>query len=493
MTAARLERAADLVDHEGGQRFAFDVLGEHDERLAALHDLLENRQQVAHGGDLRTDVEDVRVVEDRFHPLGVGHEVRRDEALVEAHALDELHLHAEGLALFDGDDTVLADAVDGVGDERTDFGIGGGDAGDLGDLLLGLDVLGQVTQRRERSLDGGLDALLQRHRVGAGGDVLQALADHGPRQHRGGGGAVTGDVVGLLGDFLDELGTQLLEWILELDLLGDRYAVVGDGGSTPLLLQHDVAALGAQGDAHCVCELVHTALERPAGLLVERDQLGHLRSECFSVSTLNMRVLIVRPFTLWRQRVHYRPAGAGGPEVVVVMPAYNAAQTLRSTWESIPQGVVDEVLLVDDSSSDATLQEAAALPIRTIALPHNVGYGGNQKTCYLEALRLGADVVVMLHPDGQYDPVLLPDLVAPIVAGDADLVLGSRMLTQGGARAGGMPLYRFVANKALTRSRTHRCARNSPNFTPAIARIRVRFSKRCRSCATPTPSSSTRR
>ncbi|MEY2468416.1 MAG: hypothetical protein QOF21_1114 [Actinomycetota bacterium] len=132
------------------------------------------------------------------------------------------------------------------------------------------------------------------------------------------------------------------------------------------------------------------------------------------------------------------------------MPAFNAAQTLRSTWESIPDGVVDEVLLVDDDSSDATLDEAARLPIRTIALPHNVGYGGNQKTCYLEALRLGADVVVMLHPDGQYDPVLLPDLIAPIVAGEADLVLGSRMLTPGGARAGGMPMYRFVANKALT-------------------------------------------
>jgi glycosyltransferase involved in cell wall biosynthesis len=138
------------------------------------------------------------------------------------------------------------------------------------------------------------------------------------------------------------------------------------------------------------------------------------------------------------------------PKVVVVMPAYNAAQTLRATWEAIPEGVVDEVLLVDDNSGDTTLQEAANLPIRTIALPHNVGYGGNQKTCYLEALRLGADVIVMQHPDGQYDPVLLPDLIKPIAAGEADLVLGSRMLTPGGARGGGMPLYRYVANKALT-------------------------------------------
>ena len=137
--------------------------------------------------------------------------------------------------------------------------------------------------------------------------------------------------------------------------------------------------------------------------------------------------------------------------VLVVMPAYNAARTLCETWEAIPPDTVDEVLLVDDGSSDGTIDIARTLPIRTISLPHNVGYGGNQKTCYLEALRLEADVVVMLHPDGQYDPVLLPELIAPIIRGDADLVLGSRMLTKGGARSGGMPLYRYVANKVLTK------------------------------------------
>ncbi len=135
---------------------------------------------------------------------------------------------------------------------------------------------------------------------------------------------------------------------------------------------------------------------------------------------------------------------------LVVMPAYNAARTLEATYHAIPKDVVDEVLLVDDGSGDATVEVAATLPIRTISLPHNVGYGGNQKTCYLEALRLGADVVVMLHPDGQYDPALLPDLVGPILSGEADLVLGSRMLLPGGARAGGMPLYRLVSNRALT-------------------------------------------
>lgn len=150
------------------------------------------------------------------------------------------------------------------------------------------------------------------------------------------------------------------------------------------------------------------------------------------------------------------PARAAGdtdaphPGVLVVMPAYNAARTLADTWAAIPRDVVDEVLLVDDGSRDSTLAVAARLPLRTISLPHNVGYGGNQKTCYLEALRLGAEIVVMLHPDGQYDPALIPALIAPIQEGRADLVLGSRMLTPGGARAGRMPLYRFVANKTLT-------------------------------------------
>ena len=143
-------------------------------------------------------------------------------------------------------------------------------------------------------------------------------------------------------------------------------------------------------------------------------------------------------------------ADPGRPRVLVVMPAYNAARTLADTWAAIPRDVVDEVLLVDDGSRDSTLDVAARLPLRTIGLPHNVGYGGNQKTCYLEALRLGAEIVVMLHPDGQYDPILLPDLIAPIQEGRADMVLGSRMLVPGAARAGRMPLYRFVANKVFT-------------------------------------------
>ena len=138
------------------------------------------------------------------------------------------------------------------------------------------------------------------------------------------------------------------------------------------------------------------------------------------------------------------------PRVVVVMPALNAAKTLEMTVGSISRDVVDEIILVDDKSTDDTVEVARRLNIRVIWHPHNVGYGGNQKTCYLEALQRNADVVVMLHPDGQYEPELIPDLIAPIVDGRADLVLGSRLAEPGMARAGGMPRYKLIANRALT-------------------------------------------
>ena len=135
---------------------------------------------------------------------------------------------------------------------------------------------------------------------------------------------------------------------------------------------------------------------------------------------------------------------------VVVMPAYNAAQTLESTFVEIPPGVVDTVILVDDASRDNTVSIAESLNLTVIRHPHNVGYGGNQKTCYMEALRQGADVVVMLHPDGQYDPGILGQMIAKVREGSYDLVLGSRFAEPGQARAGGMPWWKRLANRFLT-------------------------------------------
>ena len=137
-------------------------------------------------------------------------------------------------------------------------------------------------------------------------------------------------------------------------------------------------------------------------------------------------------------------------QIVVVMPAYNAAATLAQTQASIPPGLVSKVILVDDYSRDDTVPVAKELGVEVIAHPHNVGYGGNQKTCYMAALREGADVVVMLHPDGQYDPEILPAMVQPILDGEAEMTLGSRFLQPGGPTAGGMPKYKIVANRFLT-------------------------------------------
>lgn len=136
-------------------------------------------------------------------------------------------------------------------------------------------------------------------------------------------------------------------------------------------------------------------------------------------------------------------------KVIVVMPAYNAASTLLKTYEQIPKDIVSEILLVDDASHDETVNEARKLNIPTLVHPENRGYGANQKTCYTEALRRGADIVVMLHPDYQYDPTLIGEMIRPIEEGEADLVLGSRLLGVDG-REFGMPAYKYFANRFLT-------------------------------------------
>jgi glycosyltransferase involved in cell wall biosynthesis len=138
-----------------------------------------------------------------------------------------------------------------------------------------------------------------------------------------------------------------------------------------------------------------------------------------------------------------------GKKIVVVMPAYNAENTLRQTFAEIPGEYVDDVILVDDGSADRTVEIARSLQVRTILHSENRGYGANQKTCYAEALRLGADVVVMLHPDYQYTPKLIVPMASLIAVGQYDVVLGSRVLSEG-ALKGGMPLYKYVANRLLT-------------------------------------------
>lgn len=138
-----------------------------------------------------------------------------------------------------------------------------------------------------------------------------------------------------------------------------------------------------------------------------------------------------------------------GKKVIVILPAYKAEQMLEKTCSQIPRDVVDDVLLVDDASTDKTVELAQSLGLKVFVHHENLGYGANQKTCYQEALRLGADIVVMLHPDYQYDPRLLTPMAGMVASGIYDVVLGSRILGRG-ALSGGMPLYKYVANRFLT-------------------------------------------
>ncbi len=147
----------------------------------------------------------------------------------------------------------------------------------------------------------------------------------------------------------------------------------------------------------------------------------------------------------------------GDKKIVVVMPAYNASQTLEKTYKEIDFNVVDQVILVDDNSTDDTYKLAKKLNIDyVIQHDENLGYGGNQKSCYKKALEIGADIVVMLHPDYQYTPKLIPSMCYLIAQGLYDTVLGSRILGVG-ALQGGMPLYKYLANRFLTLSQNLLC------------------------------------
>ncbi len=138
------------------------------------------------------------------------------------------------------------------------------------------------------------------------------------------------------------------------------------------------------------------------------------------------------------------------PKVIVVMPAYNAELTVERTVRDIPSGAVDEIVLVDDCSRDRTAEIADSLGITVLRHTKNTGYGGNQKTCYREALRRGADVVVMVHPDYQYDPRLVPFFVGYVTSGVCDVMLGSRVRTRAETLEAGMPVWKYVANRFLT-------------------------------------------
>ena len=151
-------------------------------------------------------------------------------------------------------------------------------------------------------------------------------------------------------------------------------------------------------------------------------------------------------------------------KIVAVMPAYNAERTLASTLADMPPGCVDEVILVDDGSRDGTVQAARAMGLSVIVHEKNKGYGGNQKTCYREALARGADIVVMIHPDYQYDSRVIPHAVGFIELGICDVVLGSRIRSRDEAMRGGMPVWKYLANRFLTAAENFALGQNLGDF-----------------------------
>src|ERR1039457_4024189 len=265
-----VERAAQLVDHQRGQRFAFEVFRDDQHRLADLGDLFEQRQHVLEAADLLLVEEDVSVLHLGFHRLGIGHEIGREIALVELHAFDHFEGGLNGLGFLDRDGAVLADLVHRVGDDLADGGVPvGGDSGDLLDLLFVFYLLGDLVEVRDGGLNGLADPALNADGVAPGGHELEAFAINRLGQHGRGGGSVTRGVAGLAGDFAHHLGAHILIRILQLDFLGDGDAVLGHGGGAEFLVEHHVTAFGAERGGDGAGEFGHSAQDGLPGGFVE--------------------------------------------------------------------------------------------------------------------------------------------------------------------------------------------------------------------------------
>jgi hypothetical protein len=250
-----LEAATQLVDDERSEGFAFDVFSDDDQRLAGLDDGFENREHGLEVRELLLVQENVGVFEVRDHLFRVGHEVGRQVAAVELHAFDDFEFGFGGLGFFNRDDAFVADLLHGFGNVEADLALAvGRDRADLRDFFRRVDLLGLGLEILDDFCDGEVDAALQVHRVHAGGNGLGAFANDGLGENRGGRRAVAGDVVGLGGDFTDELGAHVLELVFQFDFLGDGNAVLGDARSAEGLVDDDVAALRAERDLHGVCE-----------------------------------------------------------------------------------------------------------------------------------------------------------------------------------------------------------------------------------------------
>ena len=257
--------AAQLIDDDGGKGFTLDVLGDDDQLLAGLHNLLQQRQDLLDGSDLLIGDEDVGVINDCLHLLGIGHHVGGDVAAVELHTFHYFAVSLSGLALLQGDNTVGGNLLHRIRNQLTNGLIPGGNGSNTGNIIAAAHLLAVLHYGSHSGIHGLLHALLHDHGVSAGGHILHALPYQRLRQQGGGGGAVAGGIVGLGGNFLYQLGAHVLESVLQLNILGNGHAVIGDEGRAIFFIQYYIAALGPQGDLDGIRQLINTRLQCLAG------------------------------------------------------------------------------------------------------------------------------------------------------------------------------------------------------------------------------------
>ena len=269
-----LERAADLVHDERGERLALDVLGDEEDGLPGARHLLEDRQEILHDGDLPVGQEHPHVLEHGFHLLGVGDEVRREEAAVELQAFDDLELRLGGLRLLHGDDALVADLLHGVGDQVADRGVVvSGDGRDLGLLESAVDGPGQRPERCHHRADAAVEPALQVDGAGARDHVADAVGEDRLGEDRRGARAVAHGVAGALGGLPHHLRAEVLDGILEVHLLGDGDAVIADERRAVLLLDEHGLGLGTERDPHRIGQRVHALEHLFAGVGPEQHLL----------------------------------------------------------------------------------------------------------------------------------------------------------------------------------------------------------------------------
>ena len=287
LDGADLEGAAELVDDEGRESFALDILGDDHERTAGLGDALEERKHILEIGDLLLEKEDEGILELALHAIGSGDEVRREIALVELHTLDDVESRLERLGLFDRDRAVLTDLVHRVGNHLADLDVAvGGNRGDLSDLVGRLDLLGELGDRLGNS-DGSLvDTVLKSHGIRAGGEVLKSLAVDGLGEERRRRRAVARDVIRLGGDFLNHLSAHILEGIGKLDFLGYGNSVLGDLGRAELLVDDDVTAGRTESRSYGARKLLDTGENLLTSFCIKFNLLSHFFCLSFLLDTL---------------------------------------------------------------------------------------------------------------------------------------------------------------------------------------------------------------